>query len=34
MEQDIHEIKSDVKGLKRIVGQHSKEIMELKARIA
>lgn len=31
---DISEVKIEVKGIKRIVGQHSKEIIELKAQLA
>jgi hypothetical protein len=32
--RDVQDIKSDLKGIKRIVGQHSKEIIELRARTA
>ena len=30
--RDVSDLKTDMKGLKRIVGQHSKEIIELRAR--
>jgi hypothetical protein len=34
VEQGLNDVKAEVKGLGRLVGQHSVEIMELKARAA
>lgn len=34
LKNDMSEVKADIKGIKRLVGQHSKEIIELRARTA